>query len=169
MQGAQPSSPAQPQGQNDLSPIEQLMQMKPQEAQASPEEQAFLQSNPDHQWVSSDPNKPNTQPGIYHKTEVADMAKDPTMEHHPVDLNFARNTAMGAGQAALATGGPILAGASLQPMAALAEHISGHIMASGAEWATKYPNIVALASKLGWKAPASTIGALLYAYEHFKK
>jgi hypothetical protein len=71
---------------------------------ASPEEEQFLKANPTHQWVSADPNKPNVQPGIYPKSAVADMAKDPTMEHHPIDLNFAKNTAEGAGWAAGATG-----------------------------------------------------------------
>jgi hypothetical protein len=51
----------------------------------------------------------------------------------------------------------------------IADTLAGHILEHGTELATKYPNVVALAGKLGWKAPASTIGALLYAYEHFKK
>lgn len=68
----------------------------------STEEAKFLTSNPDHQWVAADPSKPNTQPGIYHKSEVADMAKDPTMEHHPVDLDFVKHTAESAATSAAA-------------------------------------------------------------------
>src|SRR5205823_4716946 len=57
-----------------------------------------------------DPSRPNTQEGIYKKSEAATMAKDPTMEHHPVDLNFGAHTAeYGAGSAA-AIGGLAAAG-----------------------------------------------------------
>jgi hypothetical protein len=168
----QPQQAAQP--ASGLSPLEQLEQMsaKPtQPAQGGPstEEQQFLTSNPDHQWVSKHPLLPNTQPGIYSKSEAADMLKDPTMEHHPVDLQFAKHTAQAAGEAALATGGPIVAGAALQPMAALAEHLSGQILAHGTELATKYPNFVKLAGKLVPGLPMGTLAAITYAYEHFKK
>jgi len=91
---------------------------------ASPEEEQFLKANPTHQWVAADPtNKPNTYPGIYHKSEVADMAKDPTMEHHPIDLHFAKNTAEGAGWGAAATALAPVAQWAAPVAAAVATHL----------------------------------------------
>src|SRR5437867_8986254 len=83
----------------------------------TPAEQDFLQNNPDYTYVPKDPSRPNTQEGIYKKSEAVTMAKDPTMEHHPVDLDFGKHTAeYGAGSAAaiggLAAGAPAIGAAA---------------------------------------------------------
>src|SRR5438552_11947151 len=82
-------------------------------APGSPQERDFLSKNPDYIYVRKDPKFPNRQEGIYPKNEAG--LNDPQMEHHPVDLNFGRNTATyGLGSAAAIGGaaalGPELAG-----------------------------------------------------------
>jgi len=68
-QGQQPQSQPQPQSAPagpmtfNVSDIDSEPQAK--QGEPSAEEQEFLKNNPDHQWVSADPSKPNTQPGIY--------------------------------------------------------------------------------------------------------
>ena len=61
------------------------------------------------------------------------------------------------------------AGTALPFAMPMAEHISGQILEHGAELATKYPNFVKLAGKLVPGIELSALGALTYAYEHFKK
>ncbi len=62
---------------------------------------------------------------------------------------------------------------SIPELAALAgpfaEHISSQILEHGTELATKYPNFVKLAGKLVPHIPLSTLAAVTWAYEHFKK
>ena len=82
-------------------------------APGTPQEREFLSKNSDYIYVRKDPKFPNRQEGIYPKNEAG--LNDPQMEHHPVDLNFGRNTATyGLGSAAAiggaATLGPELAG-----------------------------------------------------------
>src|SRR5437667_1078450 len=82
-------------------------------APGTPQERDFLSKNPDYIYVGKDPKFPNRQEGIYPRNEAG--LKDPQMEHHPVDLNFGRNTATyGLGSAAAVGGaaalGPELAG-----------------------------------------------------------
>jgi hypothetical protein len=159
-QGQQPQQAAQP--ASNLSPLEQLEQVSAKPSQAaqggpSPEEQQFLQSNPDHQWVGAHPLLPNTQPGIYPKSEAADMLKDPTMEHHPVDLQFARHTAQAAGEAALATGGAIAGGAAIRALPGVGEALLTHAEEQAGQWAAKYPHLVALGAKIGIPTGATAL------------
>ncbi|HEU0049687.1 MAG TPA: hypothetical protein VFQ43_19020, partial [Nitrososphaera sp.] len=52
--------------------------------------------------IQKDANFPNRQAGIYHKDEAgAPSFADPQMEHHPVDLHFAKNTAQYGIQSAI--------------------------------------------------------------------
>ena len=51
------------------------------------------------------------------------MAKDPTMEHHPIDLQFAKHTAQAAGEAALATGSAMGAGFADPVVNAVVSHL----------------------------------------------
>jgi hypothetical protein len=79
-----------------------------------------------------------------------------------------------AQQGKLATASVIGAAGAALPVAAsfaapMVEHISGQILEHGAELATKYPNFVKLAGKLVPGLELSALGALTYAYEHFKK
>ena len=110
---------ANPTAQSSGDSFDQLFDQVDAAAKApgTPDEQKFLQSNPDYTYVPKDPSRPNTQEGIYKKSEAATMAKDPTMEHHPVDLDFAKHTAeYGAGSAAaiggLAAGAPAIGAAA---------------------------------------------------------
>jgi hypothetical protein len=79
------------------------------------------------------------------------------------------------GKAAGAVSVPLVAGATMgltglsELAMPFAEHISGKILEHGTELATKYPNFVKLASKLAPSVPFSTLAALTYIYEHFKK
>lgn len=50
-----------------------------------------------------------------------------------------------------------------------AEHIAGRVLEHGAELTEKYPNFVKLAGKLAPHLPLTTLAALTYAWEHFKK
>jgi hypothetical protein len=73
-------------------------------------------------------------------------------------------------QGKLAAASAIGAAGAAAPFAApLAEHIAGQILEHGTELATKYPNFVKLAGKLVPGLPLSTVAAITYAYEHFKK
>src|SRR5438477_7745128 len=72
------------------------------QAGATPEERSFLQTNPNYVYVQKDANFPNRQEGIYHKDEAgAPSFADPQMEHHPVDLHFAKHTAQYGIQSAI--------------------------------------------------------------------
>src|SRR5438552_708398 len=102
-----PGSPALPEGVTFGStvaqdtPAEHLSQQDPQ-AGATPEERSFLQTNPNYVYVQRDANFRNRQAGIYHKDEASTPSfADPQMEHHPVDLHFARNTVQSGIQAAI--------------------------------------------------------------------
>src|SRR2546425_2632431 len=112
----QPQAQPQAQGQQstqsqapitfNVSDIDQAQpsttpQADPQ-AGATPEERSFLQTNPNYTYVQRDANFPNRQAGIYHKDEAgAPSFADPQMEHHPVDLHFAKNTVQSGIQAAI--------------------------------------------------------------------
>src|ERR1700724_1518194 len=66
-----------------LSPLELLGQSVQQEQRQlsggpSQEEQAFLKSNPDHQWVPADPKFPNRPEGIYPTGPGNEWRKDPS-------------------------------------------------------------------------------------------
>src|SRR5947209_17084341 len=75
------------------TPAASLNQQTDPQARATPEERSFLQTNPNYVYVQKDANFPNRQAGIYHKNEAgAPSFADPQMEHHPVDLHFAKNT-----------------------------------------------------------------------------
>jgi hypothetical protein len=69
-----------------------------------------------------------------------------------------------AGAAAIGAGG-----AAMPFVGPIAEHVAGQILDHGTELATKYPNFVKLAGKLVPGLPLSTVAAITYAYEHFKK
>lgn len=106
--GQPPSQPAQ---QSDQSPLEQLAAMKaPENLGASPEEKAFLQSNPGHQYLQEDPKFPNRPQGIYPTGQGNEWRKDPTEAQSPIDLHFAKHTAEGAGAGAAAALSPLLLG-----------------------------------------------------------
>jgi hypothetical protein len=73
-------------------------------------------------------------------------------------------------QGKLATAAGIGAAGAATPFAGpIAEHVAGQILEHGTELATKYPNFVKLAGKLVPGLPLSTVAAITYAYEHFKK
>jgi hypothetical protein len=97
---------AQPTTQSDLSPLEQLMAMHPSTPAGGPsqEEQAFLKANPDHQWVPADPKFTNRPEGIYPTGPGNEWRKDPSYAQAPIDLHFAKHTAEGAAEGALVAG-----------------------------------------------------------------
>src|SRR5438552_426052 len=90
------SQPQSPGVSLDFSKAQPLTSPQPPadpQAGATPEERSFLQTNPNYTYVQRDANFPNRQAGIYHKDEAgAPSFADPQMEHHPVDLHFAKNT-----------------------------------------------------------------------------
>ena len=73
------------------------------------EEQSFLKSNPDHKYLPSDPKFPNRPPGIYPTGKGNEWRQDPSYSQSPVDLDFAKHTAEGAGMAAAGTLGGVAA------------------------------------------------------------
>ena len=101
------------------------------------------------------------------------------LEGEPVDVsglsqqqvNDTRSAEQKMGGVALGTIGAVT-GASALPeigLGPLVEHISGRILEHGTELVTKYPNFVKLVTKMAPGVPFSTVAALTYAYEHFKK
>jgi len=114
----------------------------PPPVNGSAEEQAFLKSNPDYQWVPKDASRPNTQPGIYHNSEVADMKKDPTMSHSPVDLHFVSTTLKSAAAATALVGGGVLGAQAIaaipEVIPAVLPHTIAGVKALGA-WADAHP------------------------------